>query len=59
MHCQYMFTTEYTVFIINTGSLVGVSILILICTVLVHIVICWIRTTKLLRQGNTNSENSL
>ena len=41
------------------GSLVGVSVLMLVCTVLVHIVICWIRRTKLLRQGNTNSGNSL
>ena len=41
------------------GSLVGVSVLILVCTVLVHIVICWIRRTKSLRQGNTNSDNSL
>ena len=40
-------------------SLVDVSVLILVCTVLVHIVICWIRRTKSLRQGNTNSGNSL
>ena len=45
--------------VISIGSLVGVSVLILVCTVLVHIVICWIRRTKSLRQGNTNSGNSL
>ena len=35
------------------------SVLILVCTVLVHIVICWIKRTKSLRQGNTYSKNSL
>ena len=51
-------TSKYIV-CVTCHYLVGMSVLILVCTVLVHIVIYWIRRTKSLRQGNANSGNSL
>ena len=54
--CKVQYDMYYFKFILY--SLVDVSVLILVCTVQVHIVVWWIRS-KSPRQGNTNSGNSL